>query len=121
MTSASHACGSMSLSLAVPIREYIAAARWPPRSEPAKSQDFRPRATPRSDLSAALFVRQIRPSSRKRVKAGQWLGDSRWSMAFATLACFDSSARSLRSHCSRSVTSGADWLCVQRGYPDADL
>lgn len=45
--------------------------------EPAKSQDFRPRATPRSDLSAALFVRQIRPSSRNRVKAGQWLGDSR--------------------------------------------
>jgi hypothetical protein len=30
-------------------------------------------ATPRSARSAALFERQIRPSSRKRVKAGQRL------------------------------------------------
>src|SRR5690606_33988584 len=77
MTSASHACGSMSFRFAVPIREYMKAARCPPRSDPAKSQDFLPRATPRRDLSAALLVRQTRPSSRNRVKLDQWFGDSR--------------------------------------------
>jgi hypothetical protein len=35
--SASHACGSTPLSFAVAIRVYIAAARSPPRSEPANS------------------------------------------------------------------------------------
>ena len=35
-TSASQACGSTSLSLAVTIRLLKNAARWPPRSEPAK-------------------------------------------------------------------------------------
>jgi hypothetical protein len=69
-TSASQA-GLMSLSLAVPIRVYIAAARSPPRSEPANSHDRRPRAMPRKARSAALLLRQMRPSSRKRVKAGQ--------------------------------------------------
>ena len=60
---------------AVTIRLYITAARWPPRSEPANNynHDFLPRAIPRSARSAALFERQIRPSSRKRVKAGQRL------------------------------------------------
>ena len=72
-TSASQACGSMSLSLAVTIRLYMAAARMPPRSEPAKSHDFLPNAIPRSARSAALFVRQMRPSSRKRVNAGHRL------------------------------------------------
>ena len=57
MVSASQACGSMPLSLAVPIMEYMKAARCPPRSDPAKSQDFRPKATPRRARSAALFVR----------------------------------------------------------------
>src|SRR5438445_6061746 len=70
-TSASQACGSMLFNLAVTIRLYIAAARCPPRSEPANNHDFRPRAMPRNARSAALFDRQIRPSSRKRVKAGQ--------------------------------------------------
>ena len=37
-TSASQACGSMSLIFAVPIRVYMKAARSPPRSEPAKSR-----------------------------------------------------------------------------------
>jgi hypothetical protein len=32
-----------------------AAARWPPRSEPQNSHDFRPKATPRSARSAALL------------------------------------------------------------------
>src|SRR3954468_23835394 len=41
-TSASQACGSMPLSLAVSIRVNMAAARSPPRSEPANSQDLRP-------------------------------------------------------------------------------
>ena len=72
-TSASQACGSTSFILAVTIRLYMAAARWPPRSEPQNSHDFRPRAMPRSARSAALFDRQMRPSSRKRVKAAQRL------------------------------------------------
>src|ERR1700719_2595535 len=59
--------------LVVTIRLYITAARWPPRSEPASNHDFLPRAIPRSARSAALFERPIRPSSRKRVKAGQRL------------------------------------------------
>jgi hypothetical protein len=36
-----------------------------------ESHYFLPRVRPRSALSAALFVRQILPSSRKRAKAGQ--------------------------------------------------
>ena len=72
-TSASQACGSTSLSLAVTMRVYIAAARSPPRSEPANSQERLPSAIPRIALSAALFVRQIRLSSRKRVKPSQRL------------------------------------------------
>ena len=72
-TSASHACGSISLSFAVPISVYMTAALSAPRSEPAKSQDFLPSARPRNARSAALFDRQIRPSRRKPVKAGQRL------------------------------------------------
>ena len=71
--SASQACGSTPLSLAVPIRLYITAARSPPRSGPQNSQDLRPSAMPRSARSAALLLTQIRPSSRKRVNAGQRL------------------------------------------------
>ena len=55
--------GSTSFSRAVIMRVSIAAARSAPRSEPAKSQDFLPQATPCSALSAALFVVQILPSS----------------------------------------------------------
>ena len=72
-TSASQACGSTLLSLAVAISVYIEAARSPPRSEPAKSQFLRPMAMPRSARSAALLVKQIRPSLRKPVKAAQRL------------------------------------------------
>jgi hypothetical protein len=36
-------------------------ARSPPRSDPANSHDFRPRAIPRSSRSAALLLRQMRP------------------------------------------------------------
>ena len=54
-TSASHALGSTSLSLAVVMREYMAAARSPPRSLPENSQAFRPRAMPRRARSAALL------------------------------------------------------------------
>src|SRR5690606_16295207 len=77
-TSASQACGSTSFILAVTIREYMKAARSPPRGDPAKSHAFLPRAIPRRARSAALFVRQMRPSSRKRVKASQ--RPSSWSM-----------------------------------------
>src|SRR5689334_2594218 len=73
MTSGSQACGWPLFNLAVTIRLYITAARWPPRSEPANNHDFLPRAIPRSARSAALFERQIRPSSRKRVKLADLL------------------------------------------------
>ena len=49
-TSASQACGLMSLSLAVAIRVYAAAARSPPRSEPANNQARRPRVMPAQGL-----------------------------------------------------------------------
>src|SRR4051812_22071715 len=42
----------------------MTAARSPPRSEPANSHALRPSAIPRSARSAALLVRQIRPSRR---------------------------------------------------------
>ena len=48
LASASQACGSTSFNLAVKIKLYITAARWPPRSEPANNHDFLPRAIPRS-------------------------------------------------------------------------
>src|SRR6185436_13349791 len=60
--SASQACGSMPFILAVTIRVYIAAARWPPRSEPQNNHDLRPRAIPRTARSAALFDKHARPS-----------------------------------------------------------
>jgi len=72
-TSASQACGSMSLSFAVMIKVTMIAARSAPRWEPANNHDFLPRANPRSARSAALFVMQIRPSSRKRAKSSQRL------------------------------------------------
>ena len=46
-TSASQACGSMSLSLAVWISVHMTAARSAPRSEPANSHDLRPKAITR--------------------------------------------------------------------------
>jgi len=70
-TSASHACGSRSLSLAIPMSVYISAARSAPRSDPANNHDFLPSARPRRARSAALLLRQMRPSSRKRMKDGQ--------------------------------------------------
>jgi hypothetical protein len=45
------------------MRVYIATARSPPRSEPAKSHALQPRATPRSAHSVALLLTQTRPSS----------------------------------------------------------
>ena len=60
-TSASQACGSMSFIFAETMRLYIFAARNPPRSEPANSQDFRPRAMPLSARSATknLILKSI--------------------------------------------------------------
>ena len=43
------------------------------RGGAAYNHDFLPNAMPRSALSAALFERQTRPSSRKRVKERQRL------------------------------------------------
>lgn len=76
-TSASHACGSMSLSFAVVISVAMKAARSAPRSDPAKSRDFLPSAKPLSARSAALFVREILPSSGNDVKPSQHLSFSR--------------------------------------------
>ncbi len=94
-TSASQACGSTSLSFAVMISVAMAAARSAPRSEPANSHDFLPSAKPRSARSAALFVRQIRPSSRKPAKRSQRLACSR--SAWRPVAERESRARSSRS------------------------
>src|SRR6266404_1673420 len=109
-TSASQACGSTSFILAVTMMLYMAAARCPPRSEPANNHDFRPKAMPRSALSAALFDRQIRPSSRKRVNAGQRL--STYSIALATSLPRESLARCSRIQPSRSATNGALSSCL---------
>lgn len=68
-TSAIRACGSIPFIFAVTIRVYMTAARSPPRSEPAKSHDFRPNAIPLGARSAAGLVRQMRPSSGNAVKA----------------------------------------------------
>src|SRR6202166_470833 len=84
---------------------YMAAARCPPRSDPANSHDFLPRAIPRNARSAALFDKQMRPSSRKRVNAVQRL--SIYSIALATSLPRESLARCSRIQLSRSVTNGA--------------
>src|SRR4030088_163390 len=81
---------------------YMAAARCPPRSEPANSHDFLPSAIPRNARSAALLERQIRPSSRKRVNAVQRL--SMYSIALATSLPRESLARCSRIQPSRSAT-----------------
>ena len=65
--------GIDAIELTVIMSEYIAAARWPPRADPANSHDLRPRAMPRRARSAALLLRQIRPLLKKRVKASQRL------------------------------------------------
>src|ERR1051325_2564572 len=70
-TSASQARGSTLLSLQVSISVYIAAARRPPASDPAKVQLRRPTANGRIARSAALFVAHARPSARKRVNEAQ--------------------------------------------------
>jgi hypothetical protein len=82
--SASHAGGSTSFSLAVTINEYIAAALSPPRSDLANSHAFLPRAIPRSPRSAALFVRQMRPSPRNRCECASkrfYVRSYEWSQA----------------------------------------
>jgi len=68
-TSAIHACGSMSFILQLTVRAHMKAAFSPPRSDPATSHDLLPDAIPLSAHSAALLVRQMRPSSRNAVKA----------------------------------------------------
>ncbi|KPF66550.1 hypothetical protein IP69_14655 [Bosea sp. AAP35] len=72
-TSASQAFGSTSLRRAVAMSVSMTAARSAPRWLPPKVQLRRPRAKPRSALSAALLLRQILPSSRKRAKSAQRL------------------------------------------------
>ena len=62
-----------------------------------------------SQLSAALFDKQMRPSSRKRVKADQRL--SMYSMALATSLRREGLARCSRIQLSRSATDGALSSC----------
>ena len=53
--SLSHLAGSRLLSCAVPNRVWIAAARWPARSDPVKSQFFLPTAMGRMAFSTGLL------------------------------------------------------------------
>ena len=72
-TSVNQAWGSTPFILAVTMRLYIAAARRPPRSEPQNSQDFRPKAIPRSPRSAALLKGMVpaTPLSDWHLRFGQ--------------------------------------------------
>ena len=65
------------------------ATRSPPRSEPAKSHDFRPGGTPRGARSSGLFFRQTRPCSRKTMKAFHRSLLNMWAIALAMGLCFD--------------------------------
>src|ERR1019366_1520702 len=58
-TSAIQAGGSTSFIVAVTMMLYMAAARCPPRSEPANSHDFLPSAIPRNARSAQRPFRGI--------------------------------------------------------------
>jgi hypothetical protein len=60
-TSGSQARGSTSFNLAVTIREYTAAARSPPRSEPANSQCFSAQGYATQCLLGCI-VRKTNPS-----------------------------------------------------------
>ena len=60
-------------NFAVIMSEYMAAARSPPRSDPQNSHALRPSAAPRSARSAALLLRQMRPSPRNRLNVSQRL------------------------------------------------
>jgi len=75
----SQACGSTSLSFAVMISVNMTAARSAPRSEPANSHAFLPRARPRNARSAELFVRlsaTADPASKRLT--GRAGCDQRW-------------------------------------------
>ncbi|KWC13425.1 hypothetical protein WL48_07630 [Burkholderia ubonensis] len=63
------------LSLHVPIRLYIAAARSPPLSEPANKKFFRPRLTQRSAFSARALLISASPSSQYSARASHWLSE----------------------------------------------
>jgi hypothetical protein len=73
---------------------YATSARSAPRSDPANYHEFRSRAKPRRVRSAALFVRQVLPSSSKRVNASERVSAS--SIALGTSARRESLARSAR-------------------------
>src|ERR1700734_1668561 len=67
-TSASQACGSTSLSFAVWMSVYMTAARSAPRSDPANSHDFLPRAKPRR--APGRIVREADPPIVKQASEG---------------------------------------------------
>jgi hypothetical protein len=63
----------MSLSLAVEISEYMKATLSPPRSEPANSQAFLLRATPRGARSAAFLLSKLDTSKNLCVQTGMMI------------------------------------------------
>lgn len=101
----------MSFIFAVTIRQYMKAARSSPRLDPAKSQDVRPRVTPRSARSAALFVTQPRPSSRKSLKASQRSLLNMYLIALAKGLCFDIVPGSARFQSCRFSTRSRTSRC----------
>ncbi|KVQ22506.1 hypothetical protein WK00_24870 [Burkholderia ubonensis] len=67
--------GLIPLSLHVPIRPYIAAARSPPLSEPANRKFLRPGLTQRSAFSGKALLISARPSSQYSMSASHWLSE----------------------------------------------
>ena len=65
------AAGSRPLSLAVPSKLWMAAARLPARSDPAKSQFFLPMAMGRIQFSVTLLSIGRWPVLAYRINAGQ--------------------------------------------------
>ena len=69
--SRNHAAGSRPLSFAVPSNVWMAAARWPARSDPVNNQFFLPKAIGRMMFSTGLLSMGKRPSLAYRLKAAQ--------------------------------------------------
>ena len=91
----------------MPIDVYIAAARTPPRSEPANNQLRLPRAIPLSALSAALLVRQMpRALGRLRTRlAGHDDGDRQFVTVLT--AVLEDGLEAVEAACAEALDCGA--------------
>ncbi len=72
-TSARQACGSMSFLLPLTIRLCLIAARCPPQSDPANSQDLRPRvlsSPTQKSRRVRVFARQLECAVLISIQAG---------------------------------------------------